>query len=232
MSNELANLKDIMGDGALVPVSEEQKAALDRLSQSASFLSRIQLYTRGKPIDKGIIAGGHFGIPRQGDEIEDLGTTVDLLVLGRKPKALDMSDKDNLIETNDPTSDEFKRIEHLADNVKDSGCVYGPSYLMFERTTGLFYEFFCGNKSARIESARINLYLPENNGGVPKPMTLKAVLVENARFSWHVPKAEDCLTPFDKLFNKEQLDRAVELFTKAPDSSEVETVETRTGRKR
>lgn len=229
---ELSVFKNLLG-GALIE-SKEEKEAMDRMSQSTTFIPRLQLYTRGKAVDKELISGGHFGIPRQGDTIDDLGKSINVLVLKRKPKALDMSDRDNLIESNDPTSEEFKRIENMADNVKDSQCVYGTAYLCWERSTRSFLEFFCGSKSSRIESAQINRYLPSENEGSPKPMTLKGTLVENARFSWHVPKAEESLVTWDEsnLFTKEQLERAVELFTKAPESSEVETVEKKKGGRR
>lgn len=234
-SKELSVLKSMFGgENALVPINAEEEKAMDKLSQSTSFIPRVQLYTRGKPVDKGLISGGHYGIPRAGDEIEDLGKSINVLVLYRKPKALDMSDKDNLIEVNDPSSEEFKRITDMADNVKDSGCVYGTSYLLYVKGVG-FLEFFCGNKSSRIESAKINTYLPQFNEGIPKPMTLKAVLVETPKWTWHAPKAEESLVGWTEEELKvvmEGLENALKLFRKPPESAEVETVEKKKGGRR
>ncbi len=238
------------GSASALSILNQQSAGdlalLDKLSQPTTFLPRIQLYTKGKPIDKKLIESGHFGVPKQGDEILDLGTSIDILPLLRKAKAIDMSDADNLIVSNDPNSDEFKRIVHDADNKTDSGCAYGPTYLVFERTTGCFYEFFCGNKSARYESPKINRYLPvtpemvaagppvtdEKEPRFAKPLTLRAVYIEKGRWSWHAPKAEDCLTPFDRGFDEAKLAEAVELFLKK-DVPEVETAPSRSsGRRR
>lgn len=233
-NKELAVLGELFTGGEIVTRSVTELQKLEELSQATEFLRRIQLYSSGKNVDKKLIPGGHFGIPMSADKITDLGESVDVLVLERRPKAIDMSDTDSLIITYDASSDEFKRIE-AASSEKDSGCAYGPSYLVWERTTGKFYEFFCGSKSARIESSIINGYLPVTDvmieAGVtdekvtrgPKPCTLRSHLIESQRFTWHVPQPEDCLTPFDKLPNKEQYNEEVVKFLN-PDEPEVEVV--------
>lgn len=242
MSNELSTLNNLFAGGEIANRSVEQLTELSRLSQGTDFLRRIQLYSRGKAIDKKLIEGGHFGIPMSSDKIVDLGESIDVLVLEVRAKAIDMSDNENLIVSYDSTSKEFQRIE-AASAEKDSGCSFGPSYLVWERTTGQFYEFFCGSKSARIESSNINDYLPvtpamiaagvtdETEPRGPKPCTLNGHLIETKRYSWHVPKPEDCLTPFDKLPTVEQLNEEVKKFL-TPDEPEVETVEEDSKRKR
>lgn len=234
MSNELA-LNELFGSKDLVSRSTDDIKELDRMSQGSDFLRRVQLYSKGPNIDKGNIPGGHFGIPMAKDDITDLSESMDILVIERRPKAIDMSDTDNLIITYDSTSDEFRRIEEQA-SVRDSGCCFGPSYLIFERTTAQFYEYFCGSKSARIESSNINKYLPVTQGMIdagvtketeprgPKPCTLKATLVEKGRYTWHVAKAEECLTPFKSLPTGEALNKELTRFL-TPDENEVETVE-------
>ena len=76
---------------------------------------------------------------------------MDLLPLARRPKAIDMTDMEALVISYDMESEEFKRIAAKSAE-SDSHCQYGPSFLVYERTTGRFLEFFCGNKSSRIEA--------------------------------------------------------------------------------
>ena len=59
----------------------------------------------------------------------------------------------------DMESSEFKRIAAKS-NEPESHCQYGPSFLVYERSTGRFLEFFCGNKSNRIEAKKLFPFLP------------------------------------------------------------------------
>ncbi len=234
MSKELTTINNLFG-GLATTETVEELVALDDLSQGSDFLKRIQLYSKGKHVDKKLVEAGNFGIPLSAEKITQLGETVDVLLIKRRAKAIDMSDLENLIITYDSTSDEFRRIEGES-TVKDSGCSYGPSYLIFERVTGKFYEFFCGSKSARIESSAINTYLPVTEAMIeaglteetkirgPKPCTLRAHLVETPRHTWHVPQSEDCLTPFAKLPTPEQIAEEVHKF-RNPEEPEVEVVQ-------
>ena len=85
---------------ALVPVNLEQLPSTQiggddlyaELAKGGDYLGRMQLYTKGKAVNKGLIPPGHYGIPERDDEIIDLGTTVDIIPLARRPKAIDMTD--------------------------------------------------------------------------------------------------------------------------------------------
>jgi len=246
MSNELMVLSEMFTGGNNLPSlqSAEDLRQLDGLSQITTFIPRIQLFTKGKAVDKSLIAIGHYGIPKGGDQIVDLGKSIDVLPFWRKAKAMDMSDTDNLIVVHDAQSDEFKRIVKAADSQQDSGCAYGPTYLVWERSTGAFYEFFCGTKSARYEAPNINKYLPvtqamidagltdESEPRGARPLTLGAQYLEKGRFSWYAPKAEDCLTPFDKLPTKEQFAAETERFFKPDETGAKVVTEKQSSRKR
>lgn len=237
-SMELANLSNLFGGGELADTMKEankQLAESQGMSKGSSFLQRIQLYSGGTAVQKKLIESGNFGIPLSKDEIIDLGDSIDLLVIWRKAKAIDMSDTDNIIVSNDVNSKEFQRIVDMADNTKDSGCAYGPDYLVFERSTAAFYEYFAGNASGRVESSKINTYMPvtpdmikngltkETEPRFSKPMTLKSKFTEKGRYTWYAPKAEDCLTPFAKLPTEKQINEELTRFLKKEDSG-VETV--------
>ena len=161
---------------------------------------------------KGLIPQGHYGIPESDEEIIDLGTAVDLLPLARRPKAIDMTDMEALVISYDMESEEFKRIAAKSTE-SDSHCQYGPSFLVYERSTGRFLEFFCGNKSSRIEAKKLFPFLPLTQADIdakaaagnavgdlkphgPVPVTLKVKVAENRKGTWHVPVVVMCASPF------------------------------------
>jgi hypothetical protein len=214
------------------------------LAKGGDFLGRLQLCGKGKYIDKGLIRPGHYGIPESADEIEDLGNSVDVIPFARKAKAVDMRDKDAIITSYDKNSDLFQKIKTIAEQKTSgdgmSGCMYGVSFLMFERATGRFLEFFCSSKSTRSEAKKIYAYLPLTQIDIdakvkagmdmegvkphgPLPMTLKSRLVEG-KFSYWVPVAVKCSTPFSNVPSMDAIHREMTRFLSNSDGG-VEVVD-------
>ena len=147
--------------------------------------------------------------------------TIDVLPLAKRLKALDLSDKEAIIANYDPKSDEFKDIAARSEET-DSNCMYGTSFLVFERTTGRFLELFFGTKSARPIAGDLAVYLALSQADIdrkaaagadvsqmkphgPQPCTLKARLAKNKRgHSWHVPDVQECSTPFSNKKKKKK----------------------------
>ena len=220
---------------ALVPAFENLPSTqlgsddgFNDLAKGGDFLGRLQLYSKGSAINKELIAPGHWGIPEGDDQITDLGKTVDLIPLARRPKAIDLSDTDAIITNYDMDSDEFERIA-AASLEQNSGCMYGTSFLVFERVTGRFLEYFCGTKSTRSESKKIFPFLTttaedikkrslnvEPHGPIPFRMNVK--LVEKKKWSWHAPVVVKCSTPFTNLPTRDQVLREMERFLNPSDS--------------
>ena len=210
-------------------------AVYDDLAKGGDFLQRLQLFTKGKAIDKGLIKPGHYGIPLGDEEITDLGESIDLLVIARRPKAIDMTDKEAIIVVHDHNSAEFQRIAAQSAE-KESHCMYGPSFLVFERATGRFYEFFCGSKSTRTEAKKIYPFMPVSQTDIeargltdvephgPLPMTLKSRYVEKGSFSWHVPVVQKCSAPFKNEPSAEAVIKEIGKFLTFKDSEQVEKV--------
>jgi hypothetical protein len=124
-----------------------------------------------------------------------------------------MRDKDAIVTNYDPTTTQFQEIETLG-KVQNSGCMFGLTFLIFERSSGKFYELFCGTKSMRTESGKIGAFLPispataeflEAKTGKPVkargplPCTLKAKYVTKGDWGWHVPVCSQCSDPLDNL---------------------------------
>jgi hypothetical protein len=222
-----------MSENALVSVDLNQLPRtqvgtlqqLEDLAKSADFIGRLQLFTKGKAINKGLVRPGHYGIPASDEEVNDLGDSIDIIPLAVRPKALDMTDKEAILTDYDPESDEFKRIASQSLE-KESHCMYGLSFLVYERSTGQFLEFFCGSKSTRSESKKLLPYLPVTQAAIdtnpalkgtqahgPLPLTLKSRLVEKGTYSWHVPVVVKCSTPFTKLPTMERIVKEITSFT-------------------
>ena len=176
----------------LPAVSEERLAATEVVASETSFLPRLQLISKGKYVDTGKITPGRWGAPA-GDEITDLGETIDVLPLSVRTKALDVSDRDNIIAVYDETSDEFQRIKKAP---KNTGCMWGLSYLVLERQTQKLYELFFGNASGRAEAPKLKAFLPRE-GRPPRVATLGIKYKKTKDYGWHVPVVNKCSEPIE-----------------------------------
>lgn len=213
-----------------LPVSTT-RTDLTKYGGEVEFLQRIQLVTKGKYVDSGKITPGHYGVPDGDDEITDLGETIDILPLAVRDKALDTTE-DPPLAVFDSEDEIFQDIVDRAGE-KDSGCMFGPSFLVFERNTGKFYEFFCGNKSARMEAGKFSSYLPVSEEqaaefGIeaqpPQPLTLRAKYIKRPRYSWHAPQVTKCSTPFTNLPPIERIVEEINKFLN-PKTADVEKAE-------
>src|SRR5208337_1969725 len=198
------------------------------LAKSSEFISRLQLFTKGKAINKGLVRPGCYGIPESDEEVKDLGNEITIIPLARRPKAIDMTDTDAVIVNYDPESEEFKRISAQSLE-KESHCMYGPSFLVIEESTGRFLEFFCGSKSTRSEAKKIYPFLPLSAADIehqkaagndvtglkphsPLPLTLKSRLVEKGTYSWHVPVVIKCTAAFTRIPTIEKIVAEINKF--------------------
>lgn len=194
----------------------------DDLAEGTPELRRVQLYSKGKAIDGGLIGPGRWGVPRGEEDVLDLGKAIDLLMFARRPKALDVADPNSSLIVYDPRHPDFARIRAGSD-CRDSGCMYGVSFLVFERSTREMYELFFGTRSSRPEAKKLYRYLPRTQGEIaakglneeprgPLPVTFASTLVgerENARY---IPQVAECRTPFGGPPVDERLIRQVEAF--------------------
>jgi hypothetical protein len=193
------------------------------LDKNDNLLDRLLLFTKGRKRAKGLPQVGHYGILESNDEVVDLGTSIDVLPLARRPKAIDMSNTVVVTVNYDFESDEFKRI--VAQSLeRKSHCMYGVSFLVYEMRSGRFLEFYCGTKSTRREAKNIYPFLPLTSADIrarrlegvephgPMPVTFKVKLVTRGKFSLHVPKVAKCSTPFEPMPAPELIDAEIATF--------------------
>jgi hypothetical protein len=208
MSTELATI-----DLSQLPSTQlGSDEAFADLAKGGDYLRYIKLCSGDKFVKKKLIEDGHFGIPRAKEVIDDLGDSIDIIPLARRPKAVDLSDLSAIVTSYDETSTVFQDIKERAKGT-DSGCQYGISYLVLERSTGGFYEFFFGTSSSRPEAKNVAAYMQLTQAQIdaaaanghdvigiephgPLPVTLKADFRENKKGMWYTPMAVKCSTPF------------------------------------
>lgn len=211
MSTEIAKTDTPL---QLPAVTQDGLNALTEMTKSSKgFLSRVQLYTKGKAINHGLVMPGEYGIAESEDDITRLGKTMDVVPLAWRPKALDISDRDDIKTSYDAKSAEFQRIKDEA-STKDSGCMFGPSFLLYERSSGRFLEWFCNNESARNAAGKVSGFLPQTDKP-PAAMTVGSRVAEKKSYSWHVPTITECSTPIT-LPDSETVMREVERFLNPP----------------
>jgi hypothetical protein len=226
----------------LVPMSVEQLPATQLgsdeqftdLARSADYLLRLQLFTKGKAVNRKLVGPGNYGIPLSDEEVTDLGDEIHIIPYSRRPKAIDMTDSEAIIVSYDPATPEFQRIADQSLE-KESHCMYGPSFLVYELKQNAFFEFFCGNKSSRQESKKLFPYLPLSQADIdakaakgedvstlvphgPMPLTLKSRLVEKGTYSWHVPVVGKCSTTFPKVPTTERVVKEINAFLAVKDN--------------
>jgi hypothetical protein len=224
--------------GEQLPSCDVGVDIFEEMTKGSEFLQRVQLFTKGKLIDKGLIGAGHYGVPGGEDEVIDLGPEIDIIPYAWRPKALDTSDRDAIIEVYDAKSAEFLRIQDAAGE-KDSGCMYGPTFLVYERGSGKFYELFCGNASGRISARSLLPYCPLSESAAaaqteatgkdveahgPEMCSLGVKYTQKKTYGWHVIVVHRCSTPFDNLPSNEEIMEECKKFV-SKEGSGVEKVE-------
>ena len=215
----------------------------DEFSRNAGFLGRLMLYSKNDAVAQGLIPPGTYGIP-DGDKIIKLGPQIDIIPLARRTKALNMNEP--VIANYDANSQQFKDIQALSME-SNSKCMWGTSFLVFERSSARFLEFFPGSNTARPRAGDIFPFLTLTQADIdrkkaagadvsqmkphgPLPCTLKAEFVKSKKgFSWHLPEVHPCSVPFTNLPSQETINTEIEKFTHP--TNDVEEVKEEPGKK-
>ena len=211
-------------DNALIKVPKQEivkfdEKMFDKISGS-TFLPRLQLMTAASDACKsGSFPINHYALIR-GQSNEDVGAAVDVLVVGWRPEALEIGEQ--VISCFDVADPEFARIQARTEE-PNSGCMFGPEFLIFIPIAKSFATFFMGSKSSRREA-------PAIKARMQKAATLKSQEIKTKKYTWYSPVVTPCTTPFD-LPNMDDIATELEKFNNPP-KVEIEHVEEGTGRDR
>lgn len=177
---------------------------------SKKYLKSIKLYTKGKAIDMGLVPPGRWGIYEAKDQIRDLGTKIEVLVVARRPCAVDWTVKPAVRVYGD-TDKDFIRIRELSANSSKHEC--GVSFLVFERSTGDYYEWFCQSASTLRAAKECFGYMEVTEEQAKElqaqgkdvqphgmiPCTLTAKFMDGGNFTYHAPIVSKCSAPITNL---------------------------------
>ena len=203
-----------MSENSLVPVSSDvakfDQDAMDAVAKTTAYLPRIQLYSgKSGACLKGLIGIGHYGLTRAKDDIDDLTNEIDVVVCAARAKALKL-DGENIINEYDQNSDQFKQIAAESE-IKDSGCMFGPEFLLWVPSVGEFVTFFMSSKSARRVSKKLFALRGE-------AATLGVEYIEKGKYSWHSPVISQCSETPSVLPETDKLNDEVHKFMNPPKS--------------
>lgn len=172
--------------GIQLPVSlfAKDQTAFGEMTKAGFFIPNLKLCSfNSSEVKEGKIAAGRYALVRTKDSpIGDLGDEVEAAVLGVRALALDT--KGDLVKSYDHNSDTFKSIQNRADNETDSGCMYGPEFLLWVPGQG-FTIFFCGNATLRTIGKDLR-------ARIGSAATLKTRLIKKGKNSWHGAVVTDC----------------------------------------
>jgi hypothetical protein len=158
----------------------------DEVSSSAKYLPRLQLCTaRTDVVTDGLINPNHYGLVKDKNNVEDLGEELDVLVLAWRPKALEMGEE--VLAVFDVSNPEFQRIRELSGE-SDSGCMFGPEFLVWIPENQSFATLFMGSASARREAKNVKALMG-------KAATLTSQKVENKKYKWQAVLCKPLTTP-------------------------------------
>jgi len=177
---------------------------------SGDYLPRLQLMTSNSEIVKdGKFKMNHYALVKD-QNYTDLGDQIDVLLIEWRPKAIEIEEQ--ILAVYDPDDTEFQRIQ-VESGKKDTGCMYGPEFLVWIPKAEEFATFFMGSKSSRRESSNVRALLK-------KAGTLKSKKITTPQYTWYTPIIEKCASAFD-VPEQDLIIEQWEKFTNPP-KSEVE----------
>lgn len=186
MSTDLALLNDV--GGALAPSKYADDQTFDVVAKQSVFLPRIQLYgSNSMLVKRGKFAIGHYGLVQSKDNVVDLTSEFNCLVLAWRPKALRIDGDDTKAWYN-PESGNFKSVVEEANKGGQTGNMFGPEFLVYVPDLSEFATFFFGNPTFRRAS-------PQMKALLQKAATIASELIEKKKFSWHGPVITQCTAP-------------------------------------
>lgn len=169
--------------GAVMPLATQDAETLDALAIDLVSFPRLQLCTsRSKLVEAGKIQMNDWAIISQNDEV-GLGKDVDIVPAAVRPKAMDVTDREDPVIVYDPQHAEFQRINANANSkdkeIKKSHMVGGEFLVWVPKING-FATMYLGTPSGRVILDRVRQYM-----GQPCIMSSRAA--KTTEYSWTAP---------------------------------------------
>lgn len=154
----------------------------------ASFLPRLQLCQASSNLcKKNKVPNGTYAVLRGKDAVVHLlGEETNIFIASWRPRALRFGNG-TVQSFYNPATPGFKKVE-VDSQVKDSGCMFGPEYLVYVPSVNEFCTFHFNNPTMRQSASGM---LPN----VGKAVTCRVEFIEKGKNSWHGPVILNCSTP-------------------------------------
>ena len=191
---------------------------LDEIA-AGGFLPRLQLMTaNSEDCKNGKFPINNFSLVA-GDN-DDIGKEVKVVVISRRPKALDPTEK---LQSHDPKESVFQDIMTKADASIDR-CMYGVEYLIWIPSKETFSTMLFGSKTMRRES-------PHMTARIGKMARLTGHEIDTGKYKYWSVQVSPCSEDPDTMPEVELYQKTLEEFNN-PKKQEVEiaTDEETTGR--
>jgi len=206
------------------------KGLFKRVAKASDFLPRLQLFSKGKWIDKRKVLPGQYGVVVGEDEgVTVYGDKIDMFVFAARAKALDRTNPKSSVVNFEDDSDIFKSIEQRSykklDNNAINPCMFGISFLVWVRDFGL-HEYYCRSKSARGECGKLEPFMPISpqdvndavaDGEELEEQEAQAVKIgsrikETDELSWFIMTIHECTQPITDVDDQETINAAIIKF--------------------
>lgn len=198
-------------------------ATFSMIAKGGEWLARFQLFTSSsEAVKSGKIAMAHFGIVPNKDTIIDVGAEVNVAVLAWRARAIRLLG-DSILSYYTVTDPEFAKIQAESE-IKDSGCMFGPEFLLWVPSNESFASYHMNNKTAHREAPKLKALLG-------KFATIKSDYIKTEKYSWHGPKIFPCTTPLAPMPDVDKMNAEVQKFNN-PSTSKIETVQSDGGEER
>lgn len=184
-------MNELIPMNQLSPSKFDDDATFNSISTSTSYLPRLQLFgSNSEHVKCGRIPMAHYGLVLSKDRLEDLGDIVEVCPISFRPKAMRMKSDNSAPESFfDPKSPDFLKIKDSSKD-QDSGCSYGPEFLLYIPSVQRFATYFMNSETSRRQA-------PELRALLRRGATLKVQLIKTTKYSWHGPVVTPCLSLFD-----------------------------------
>lgn len=205
-----------LGQQTQIAPASVDDAAFKEMAVTRNFLPRVNLFqAMSKEVTKKKAGSGDFGFTVGKDDMTKLGEKFACIPLAFRFKAVDMRNKEKILNYYDQRTAEFAAVKAVAKEGGMTGCLCGIEFLLWVPDMDQFATFYLSSVSALAEAQNIR-------NSIFKPAWLKSKLVETKQYSWYVPVCIPCSDPL-KEPDIELAKKTIETFTN-PKSSEVEAV--------
>jgi hypothetical protein len=177
----------------------------------AGFLPRVQPCTFSSAIvqQKGF-KPGNIALVYNNDKFDDLGDSVDIMPVKFRWHAMVFLDGKPIEDSYDHLDEVFKRIRTKADSRElNTGCMYGPEFLVWLPEQSLFGTFYLSSYSARKEALPLKKIMDTK-----KIALLRTVKSTNEKKqTWFGPQIIESATSTETI-NTPSLDELQDVLTK------------------